>query len=80
MTLELRNENHVIRKRKMKNSLPARNGNLDAMRAIAVLLVVLAHLKIRNIPGGSGVTIFFVISGFIITREHLLSLEGHGPT
>jgi peptidoglycan/LPS O-acetylase OafA/YrhL len=59
----------------MKNSYQARNGNLDAMRAIAVLLVVLAHLKIRNIPGGSGVTIFFVISGFIITKLMIREFE-----
>jgi peptidoglycan/LPS O-acetylase OafA/YrhL len=38
------------------------------MRAFAVLLVVIAHAGLGKIvPGGSGVTIFFSISGFIIT-------------
>lgn len=38
------------------------------MRAFAVLLVVVAHAGLGHIvPGGSGVTIFFSISGFIIT-------------
>ena len=38
------------------------------MRAFAVLLVVIAHSGLGHIvPGGSGVTIFFSISGFIIT-------------
>lgn len=38
------------------------------MRAFAVLVVVLAHAGLGHVvPGGSGVTIFFSISGFIIT-------------
>jgi len=32
------------------------------------MLVVLAHAGLRMAPGGMGVTIFFVISGFVITR------------
>ncbi|NKS63588.1 acyltransferase family protein [Rhodococcus hoagii] len=42
--------------------------HIDAMRAAAVMLVVLAHAGLGSyVPGGSGVTIFFSISGFIIT-------------
>jgi len=42
--------------------------HIDALRAIAVLVVVVAHAGLGNIiPGGTGVTIFFAISGFIIT-------------
>lgn len=41
---------------------------LDALRACAVLLVVVSHAGAGNlVPGGAGVTVFFTISGFIIT-------------
>lgn len=45
-----------------------RFSHIDALRAFAVLLVVVAHAGLESIvPGGTGVTIFFAISGFIIT-------------
>ncbi|WP_459558047.1 acyltransferase family protein [Lacunimicrobium album] len=41
----------------------------DGLRCIAVLLVYIAHLHLTNlIPGGFGVTVFFLISGTLITR------------
>ncbi|UDY24927.1 acyltransferase family protein [Nocardioides sp. Kera G14] len=45
-----------------------RYAHVDAMRAFAVMLVVVAHAGLdKVVPGGSGVTIFFSISGFVIT-------------
>lgn len=44
---------------------------LDGLRAFAILTVVLSHVVTPLIPGGFGVTVFFFISGFIITRMML---------
>ena len=55
-----------------KEYIPA----LEGMRSLAVLAVLFFHLEINFFPGGFlGVDLFFVISGFIITRNLLFDLE-----
>jgi len=55
---------------------PDRIPGLDGLRAVSILMVLGRHAGApRNVfPNGSfGVTVFFVLSGFLIT--HLLLLE-----
>lgn len=50
--------------------------SIDGLRAIAVTAVVLYHLGLTWIPGGFlGVDLFFVISGYVITRLILDSIN-----
>ncbi len=65
--------------------------SLDGLRAVSILLVVLSHIRFSNgtpkflsdglalLPSGDiGVTIFFVISGFLITSLMLQEGDLHG--
>lgn len=52
---------------------------LDGVRAFAVSVVLIAHVGFGHlIPGGFGVTVFFFISGFLITRLLLAERESAG--
>ncbi len=52
---------------------------IDGLRAIAVMAVLFYHLGFNWIPGGFlGVDLFFVISGYVITRLLLDSIERSG--
>ncbi|HBG71510.1 MAG: hypothetical protein A2W93_05850 [Bacteroidetes bacterium GWF2_43_63] len=61
--------------------LLAYNKQLDGLRCFAVLGVLILHfvrfdnIYISRIPFGQGVNLFFVISGFLITRILLLNKE-----
>jgi len=49
---------------------------LDGLRAIAVLAVIAYHLNLQWVPGGLlGVTMFFVLSGYLITDILLKQLH-----
>ncbi len=48
---------------------------LDGLRAVAILCVTGSHVISQKIPGGFGVTLFFFISGFIITRGLLAECQ-----
>ena len=53
--------------------------DIDGLRAIAVLSVILFHIDKALIPSGFiGVDIFFVISGYLISLNILKDLE-RGP-
>ena len=50
--------------------------DIDGLRAIAVLSVFLYHLEVAPFGGGFvGVDIFFVISGYLISRIVLTDVE-----
>jgi peptidoglycan/LPS O-acetylase OafA/YrhL len=52
---------------------------IDGLRALAVIAVMFYHLGFSWIPGGFlGVDLFFVISGYVITRLLLDSIEQSG--
>jgi peptidoglycan/LPS O-acetylase OafA/YrhL len=52
---------------------------IDGLRAVAVIAVMLYHLGFSWIPGGFlGVDLFFVISGYVITRLILDSIARSG--
>lgn len=53
--------------------------SLDGIRAISVLIVVLGHSGLQSlVPGGLGVTIFFFLSGYLISTLMLAEQEHTG--
>jgi peptidoglycan/LPS O-acetylase OafA/YrhL len=53
--------------------------DVEGLRAVAIVAVVLCHAGLSSFAGGYvGVDVFFVISGFLITRLLLGELERYG--
>ena len=53
--------------------------SLDGLRAISILIVFMAHARLSPyLPGGFGVTIFFFLSGFLITTLFYREAERYG--
>src|ERR1041384_5334731 len=54
----------IVEDPKAKTYIP----QIDSLRAIAVIAVIIYHLNSSILPGGfSGVDIFFVISGYVVS-------------
>jgi peptidoglycan/LPS O-acetylase OafA/YrhL len=50
--------------------------DIDGLRAIAVLAVILVHAGVRSVGGGFlGVDVFFVISGYLVHQQVMSRLE-----
>jgi peptidoglycan/LPS O-acetylase OafA/YrhL len=57
---------------------PAYRPDIDGLRAVAVTMVITYHLFPRLLPGGfTGVDVFFVISGYLITQLIQAGLQSH---
>lgn len=61
------------------STVPGFRFDLNAARALAVALVVLYHIWPEYIPGGYvGVDIFFVISGYLISKHLISEIDKNG--
>ncbi|WP_273908592.1 acyltransferase family protein [Enterobacter bugandensis] len=57
-----------------------KRSEIDGLRAIAVIPVILNHAGWKYMPGGfAGVDVFFVISGFLITSMLLENIQNGQP-
>jgi peptidoglycan/LPS O-acetylase OafA/YrhL len=60
-------------------AVPRFRGDIDSLRAVAILAVVGYHAELPGFRGGfTGVDVFFVISGYLITRNLLAEATGRG--
>ena len=63
-----------------KSQLPTgKIASLNGLRAVSILIVFLSHAGLEKIiPGGLGVTVFFFISGYLITTLMLREWQARG--
>jgi len=52
--------------------------SLDGLRAVSILVVFVSHAGLEAVPGGFGVTVFFFLSGYLITTLLRREFETHG--
>jgi peptidoglycan/LPS O-acetylase OafA/YrhL len=52
--------------------------SLDGIRAVSITIVLLSHCFTEKIPGGFGVTVFFFLSGYLITTLLRMEHEKYG--
>ncbi|MEO6237594.1 MAG: acyltransferase [Vicinamibacterales bacterium] len=52
--------------------------SLDGIRAVSFAIVFMAHSGLPGIPGGFGVTVFFFLSGYLITTLMRLERQSTG--
>ena len=58
---------------------PTYRADIDGLRGVAILLVVLFHARVPGLSGGFiGVDVFFVISGYLITGLLVAELRENG--
>lgn len=62
----------------LTRNLPTYRPDVQGLRGIAVLAVVLYHAKLGMAGGFAGVDVFFVISGFVVARMVLVELATEG--
>jgi peptidoglycan/LPS O-acetylase OafA/YrhL len=62
-----------------RRTAPLHRPDIDALRALAIVLVIGYHAHVPKLDGGFvGVDVFFVISGFLITRNLLHEHQAEG--
>lgn len=63
----------------MSSSAPSYIPSLDGLRAVSIAFVFFAHAGVSPlIPGGFGVTVFFFLSGYLITSLLIQEQASHG--
>jgi peptidoglycan/LPS O-acetylase OafA/YrhL len=68
-----------LKSAKPSNENPFHIPSLDGIRAVSFLIVFLSHAGLeRLVPGGFGVTVFFFLSGYLITTLLRMEAEKSG--